>query len=207
MNILSEVIKDVKEVMYFHYKCDISFPRSCGSISTILTYVFQNTKLKNLYEISYKRGHFKNKLQEEDCFCDENMYNLSFDFQRGYDLADFSCINCGCNYMVEHSWIELKNLKDNKISILDFTSIQFEEECYNYFDEIQNTKFNEDSLYEYLKDRSCFIIEEDDERFYNYIVSKEGYSGEDLLKSVDNILKGKEDNQLTIVLKELNYIN
>lgn len=207
MEVLKQFEDDIKKVLYYHYKKDDSFPRSCGSVSMILSYIFQNSKLKDYYEISYKRGNFKNESEEDFCECDEFMDNFSFNIKRGDDLTNFCCTDCGyCDYMVSHSWIEIKDLNDSKITILDFTSIQFEEDFYEYNNELLESEFNEDELYKYLKERSKFIVSEEDSEFNNYLVSAKEYSGEHLLEIVDNLLKEKDDSELTFLLKELNYL-
>lgn len=208
MEVLKQFEGDIKKILQYHYKKDDSFPRSCGSVSMVLLYVLENSKLKDEYNISYKRGHFKNELEQEDCFCDESIIDFSFDIKRGDDLTNFCCIGCNsCDYMVNHSWIEIENKKDKKITILDFTSIQFEEDFYEYNNELLENDFNEDELYEYLKERSKFIINEKDKEFNNYLVSEKEYSGEQILEIVDNLLKEKDDSELTLLLKELDYLS
>lgn len=33
-------LNNIKDVLYYAYKYDLSFPRSCGLVSMILTYLF-----------------------------------------------------------------------------------------------------------------------------------------------------------------------
>lgn len=202
MILSKERIEEVQKVLYHHYLNDVVFPRSCGSVSMVLAYLFEKSNLSNDYEISYQRGHYRNDNEEEYFYCDE----VSFTFNRGDNLDKFPCLNCNCDYMVGHSWIELKNKKDNKVTILDFTSIQFEEDFIDYHEELLNIKYDKESLYNYLLKRSKFVVHETDFQFNRYINSQRTYTGSHLVKTVKEIIENKGASDLSILLEQLGYI-
>jgi len=202
MFLSKERIEEVQSVLHHHYLTDVAFPRSCGSVSMALSYLFEKSSLSNDYDISYQRGHYRNDNEEEDCYCDE----VSFTFKRGDNLDKFPCLNCHCDYMVGHSWIELKNKKDNKVTILDFTSIQFEEDFIDYQEELLNSKHGKESLYHYLLERSKFVVHETDFQFNRYISSERTYTGAHLVKTVQETIENKGVSDLSILLERLGYI-
>lgn len=198
-----KMVEEVKNVLYHHYLTDVAFPRSCGSVSMVLTYIFQTTTLSNNYEISCHRGHYRNDNEYEDCYCDES----SFIFKRGDNLDNFPCLNCSCDYMVGHSWIEFKNKDTHAVTILDFTSIQFEDDFGDYHEDLISSNHNKISLYNYLSKHSKFIIEEEDIQFNRYISSERVYTGSHLIKAVQDTIDNNSCSDLSILLERLGYIN
>lgn len=195
-------IEEVKSVLYHHYKTDVFFPRSCGSVSMALAYLFAISDLSKEYNVSYQRGHYRNDNEEEDSYCDE----LDFAFKRGADLEAFPCLNCSCDYMVGHSWIELESKADGRIIILDFTSIQFEEDFYDYQDELLNSEYNKNELYDYLSKRSKFVVKSEDYQFERYIDSERTYTSEYVIQSVKDTIKRNGASDLTVLLEQLGYL-
>ena len=194
----------VKKVIKNHYLDDINFPRSCGSISMILTVIFQDSNLKDKYDISYVRGHFRNDYQEEYCECEFIYYDK---YDRFSNLDNFDCSNCTCDYMTGHSWIELRNKSTDEVVIVDFTNIQFEEDFPDYQSEIleSNYAFNTNEIFEYLKERSEFIIDKNHRYFNHYIVSKKVCSGEYALNKTKEVIKKNKESGVTIILNNIGY--
>lgn len=195
-------IQEVKEILYYHYRTDVVFPRSCGSVSMILTYLFEKSELSSEYDIYYKRGHYRNDNEEEDSLCED----LSVEYDRYSSLKSFPCVNCGCDYMVGHSWIEIINKESNEMIILDFTSIQFEEEFADYHQELLDSEFDETELYDFLAKNSTFIVKKTDDKFRNYINSQKSYAGKEVVEGILKAANGGYETDLTLALKELNYL-
>ena len=59
-NVKQEVNRCIKDILYYAYKNDVVFPRSCGLVSTLLTYSLKDTSLSSNYDIFLIRGIFKN---------------------------------------------------------------------------------------------------------------------------------------------------
>ena len=194
-------IEEVKNVLYHHYKTDASFPRSCGSVSMALAYLFEMSDLSKEYEVSYQRGHYRNDNDEWGDECHE----FDFTFKRGDNLESFPCLNCSCDYMVGHSWIELESKVDKEIIILDFTSIQFEEDFYDYQDELFSLEYSKNELYDYIAMRSKFVVRNEDYQFDRYINSERTYTGRYLIQAVEDTVKNNGASDLTILLERLGY--
>ena len=194
-------LNEVKEILYHHYKTDIVFPRSCGSVSMGLVLMMQNSHLSKEYQILYQRGHFRNDYEYEFCYCDMAEEN----FNRFSCLDNFNCRNCSCDYMVGHSWIELIDKSTNEITILDFTSIQFEEDFPDYQSEISENILDKEELYDYIFKRSKFVVHENDTRFKNYIKSERTYTGEYILNQTKEIIEENSVSSLTVLMDSLNY--
>lgn len=202
-NVNKEIIglieNDVERVMYHHYEKDMSFPRSCGSVSMLMTYLLHLRGLSKYYNIEYIRGHYRDD-NSEDIGCDE-LLNLNYD--RTYNLKDFECSGCSCEYMVGHSWIELTSKTDKTVYIIDLTSIQFEEDFGDYQDTIINSVFDKDELMDYMSKNSDFVITKDDSRFLNYIRTEESLDSSYVYNLTDEIMKDGDDSELSLILKEL----
>lgn len=194
-------LNEVKDILYHHYKTDVAFPRSCGSISMVLVLMMQNSNLNKDFDITYQRGHFRNDYEYEFCHCNIAEEN----FNRFSCLNDFECRNCGCDYMIGHSWIELRDKSTNEITILDFTSIQFEEDFPDYQSEILETIFNKEELYDYIFKRSKFVVHESDTRFKNYIQSERTYTGEYILNQTKETIEEDAVSSLTVLLEAIDY--
>lgn len=194
----------VKDVICTHYLNDINFPRSCGSISMVLTTILQDSEISKKYNISYIRGHFRNDYNEEYCECEVGFYD---GYDRNSNLDDFDCSNCDCDYMVAHSWIELECKETKKVTILDFTGIQFEEDFNDYHSEILETKYllTREEIFDYLRKRSTFVVTEDNTNFTKYIPSEKIYPGEYVLNKTKHIIESKEQSDVTIILDEIGY--
>lgn len=164
---ISEDIKFfLKETWYYAFKNDLNFPQSCGLVSLIMTYFLNYTNLRNIYDIYCTRGCFKNEKEEDENFCEDFI-----DVDRySIDNLEIPCGNCNsCDFMVSHSWIELISKENNETIILDFTSIQFEDDFCDYQEKLLTKKFSKDELYEYIIKRSNIIITKEDNIFKNYI--------------------------------------
>lgn len=204
-NMISKLnLNILKDTIFYHYKSDINFPRSCGSISMTLTAIFEDSNLKELYDISYVRGHFRNDYEEEYCYCEVGLYET---YDRLSDLNNFDCHDCSCDYMTAHSWIEFKDKITKKVTIIDFTNIQFEENFPDYHSDIveSNYSLTKNEIFEYIYNRSSFIVSSTHKNFNKYIPSTEILSGKYILDKTRSLLKNNEDSALTLILKDLGY--
>lgn len=59
-------------ILYYAYKNDVVFSRSCSLVLTLLTYFLKDTSLSSNYDIFLIRGIFKNVNNEEDNFYEES---------------------------------------------------------------------------------------------------------------------------------------
>lgn len=193
--------KELIDLLYHLYKTDISFPRSCGSVSMAMALILQNTDIKEEYDISYIRGHFRNDNEYEDCYCDV----AELDFDRFSDISNFECLNCNCDYMIGHSWIEFTNKITKENIILDFTSIQLEEDFCDYHSDILESDFNKEELFDYLQKRSKFIVFSNDSRYRKYIKSEKQLSGEHILSTTKETISENCISALTILLDAIDY--
>lgn len=151
-----DTISNIKRILYYHYKNDIYFPKSCDSVSKTIAYALSKDKdICDNYIVKIKRGHFFNENETEDCYC------INFNEDEVNNLNS-NCSECSCDYMITHSWLELTSKKDNKRTIVDFTSIQFNE--YSNLGE----NVTEEEIYNFLKSNSEFLITEDNHLFNNY---------------------------------------
>lgn len=193
--------KELMDILYHLYKTDISFPRSCGSVSMVMTLILSNSSIKDEYEVNYIRGHYRNDNEYEDCYCD--IAELNFD--RFSDLKDFECLNCNCEYMIGHSWIEITNKVTKENIILDFTSIQLEDDFCDYHSEILESNFDKKELFDYLTKRSKFVVSPDDLRYRKYIKSEKELNGEYILSKTVETISENCISDLTILLNSINY--
>ena len=146
-----------KEILYLCYKNDVSFPRSCGVTSAYISfYLFKNEAFRNKYKINLVRGHFRNTNQEDDC--------PFFDLESG----DFSeCANCTCDYFTQHSWVEIKDNEDMKLTILDFTISQFSEDIGDLEEYLHDNKsLSAEELITLLKKYGKFIVENNNQVYF-----------------------------------------
>lgn len=178
-----EQIKEIlMDILYYACKNDISFPRSCGIVSTLFAYFFKDTELAKDYEIVLVRGVYRNE-NEADFGCDD----ISDDIDR-YHCQNWNhcCVDCGCDYMNPHSWIEIQ--KGEKTAIIDATKIQFEDDFVDYQEYLLKTKLTKEKLFDYLDEHSTMFLEESSEDFKNYIVVK--------VKTISQLVKlVEEDNR------------
>lgn len=182
-----EIELQVKPILYYAYLNDLSFPRSCGIVSNLLTY-YLHSKIKSSFYIHYIRGIFKNVeflLYNDDFWCEDVNDNIDrFNFKN----LECNCHCCGCcEYMNPHSWVEIINKKDLKTTILDFTQIQFQE----YFSDYQDTLISKNKmsileLFEYLDKHSTFYITEENPIFKYYIPIDKKISSEKMVKYVED---------------------
>lgn len=193
--------EELVDLLYFLYKNDVVFPRSCSSVSMPMALILYKTNIKDDYMVKYIRGHFRNDNEQEECYCDI----VELDFDRFSNIEDFECTNCNCEYMVAHSWIELTNKTTEDTIILDFTSIQFEEDFCDYHPEILQSSFNKEELFDYLYKRSKFIVFPNESVYKNYIKSGNELDGEHISNTVDNLISTNSDSDLTILLENINY--
>ena len=107
--------------------------------------------------------------------------------------------------MVAHSWIEITNKKSKENIIIDFTSIQFEEDFCDYHNDILESDFNKDELFDYLAKRSKFIIFSDDLNYKKYIKSEKELNGEYILSTAKETILENCVSQLTELLDAINY--
>lgn len=196
-----ENIEKIKQVLFYAYEHDVYFPKSCGKVSMMLTTIFQNSSLQKDYNIIYIRGYFKNEKEYDNCYC----LDVDSEFKRGDNIKNFPCIDCdGCDYIIPHSWIELKNKNTNKVIIIDFTSIQFTTNFEIYSDELSCNKFKKDELYNYLIKRSKFIIKENEKEFFSYIPFKK-LIAEFIIEKTKRIISEGNSSELIDCLNEINY--
>lgn len=196
-------LNNIKDVLYYAYKYDLSFPRSCGLVSMILTYLFgSNETFTQKYDISCVRGCFRDPEGEdycEDFFEDMYRYNCESE-----DFLSCGCHNCGaCTLMTPHSWIEIKNRITDEVTILDFTSIQFEENFPDYQNDLLG-KYTLDELYTYIKERSKFVIKEDDNIFDYYIPLSSIENYKTVINKTDELRGTKFTNPILDYLEEHN---
>lgn len=189
------------DLLYHLYKTDRHFPKSCGSVSMALALMLYNADDNSEYDISYIRGHFINENEDEHCYCIE----IEEDFNRFSDLSEFKCVNCGCDYIVEHSWVEVKNKKTDENVILDFTSIQFIEAFTDCYYEILESNFNKSQLYNYLERLSKFIISANDSEYEKYIKSKKKLDGKHIYDKTVETISENSVSDLTVLLEAINY--
>lgn len=193
--------KELTDLLYHLYKTDISFPRSCGSVSMAMALILHNTDIKEEYDITYIRGHFRNDNEYEDCYCDV----AELDFDRFSGINNFECLKCNYDYMIGHSWIELANKITKENIILDFTSIQLEEDFCDYHSDILESDFNKEELFDYLQKRSKFIVFSSDLRYRKYIKSERELDGECILSKTKETISEDCVSDLTILLDAINY--
>lgn len=201
---LSKVnLNEVKKVLYYHYKKDISFPRSCSSVSMTLALMMANSELSKEYDIFYHRGHFRNdEWVEEGCFIEyeEEEYPTRYDFE-----CMSECKNCTCDFLTGHSWIELIDKKTNKVTILDFTSIQFNEDICDLESDLKESNFNEDELFDFMLNNSEFVVKQDNPKFLKYIKTGISHEGQFVLDTTKKIIKEKSVSPISIILKNIKY--
>lgn len=181
--IIKEVIPFAKDILFYAYKNDLSFPRSCGLVSNILTYFISKTSLPTKYEIHCIRGIFKDIENGE--WCDDVNYEID---RYNYKTYDCICHQCGCcDFMNPHSWIELIDKKTKKEYILDFTQIQFTENFPTIHQTILETIWeNANDLFDYLSSNvDFFIINDDNDMFQYYIPLEKDISLEKMIKFVE----------------------
>ena len=199
-----KVESEVKDVLYQLYLSDISFPRSCGAVSMAIACILQTKDyITSKYDVMYHRGHFRNDNEYEFCYCDIadlNCLRFSKDI-----IATMECLNCSCDYMVGHSWVELIDKETKDVTILDYTSIQFAEDFPDYQIEILENEYTKDEIFNYLKLRSCFYVHKDNVNFDKYIKSERELSGEYILKTVKDTYKENAVSDLTIILDKIKF--
>lgn len=179
--ILKEVSPIIKDILFYAYKNDISFPRSCGLVSNILTYFLKDTLLSSKYEVKCIRGVFKNIDAPE--WCDDVEYEIN---RYNYESYDCICHNCGCcNFMNPHSWVELQNKENNKVIILDFTQIQFDSNFCDLQQEILDSNWNKEELFQYIEHNSYSLISETDIMFQYYIPLEKEISLQQMIKYIE----------------------
>lgn len=160
------------EILYLCYKEDINFPRSCGLVSSFMAYnLFNNEEIRNLYDVNYFRGHYRDDNEEDDC----PYLDLNDD--------DFSeCIDCSCDFIVGHSWIELVNKNTNKIHIIDLTSSQFSDDIGDLEVFLMENKcLSKSEVVNTLSNYGSFI---EDINKDNYIRTSNGTPGEEIFNTI-----------------------
>ena len=195
---------EMENILYHLYLSDVSFPRSCGVVSMVLACILETKDyITSKYNVIYNRGHFRNDNELEFCSCDISKLNcLRFDTDI---ISTMECVNCSCEYMTGHSWVELIDKETKEVTILDYTSIQFTEYFPDYQDELLNNKYSKKELFNYLNEKSCFYVNKNNVDFNKYIKSEEEFSGEYILNSVKNTYKENKESELTIILDAINY--
>lgn len=196
-----------QNILFYSFENEIGFPRTCGTVSTILAIMlYINKDIRDKYNIFYIRGHFKNNNEEDEFYCDdyEEMSRSNFEYNK--------CINCNCcDFINAHSWVEITNKETGIVYIIDFTGIQFHQDIKDIESIILQPNLNKDSLFEFIKKYSKFIITKEHENFENYIPDVKNLTGQFLYEiSVEkyndgidtDILYVLNDMNLTHILKE-----
>lgn len=196
-------LEEVKKVLYYHYKKDISFPRSCSSVSMSLALMMANTDLSKEYDIYYHRGHFRNdEWVEEGCFLeyDKEEYPTRTCFD---NMSE--CSGCTCDFLTGHSWIELIDKNTNKVTILDFTSIQFDEDICDLESDLKESNFNKDEFFDFMLNNSNFVVNETDDNYIKYIKTGVSYEGNFLIEKTKETIKENAVSSLSVILENINY--
>lgn len=187
LQILKRIEREAQRVLYYAYKTSETFPRSCGVVSGLLARIIYRQNLLPEYDVYYIRGlHLKQyEIPDECSFC------------RGAEKIP--CSSCeGCCGVDEHSWIEVVDKQTNERIILDFTSIQFDEEVILYEECFYDNDFTVKELYDFIWENSYFTVNEEDENFKDYIPCyKQVLNGE----AVDNSVRIMND-WLHFILRE-----
>lgn len=201
---IKEINSEAKKILFHCYKEDINFPKSCGAVSMTLACILQTIEhITAKYLIKYHRGHFRNDNEYEECFCDiaeEDCLRFNSDL-----IKNIQCINCTCEYMVGHSWVELINKENQEITILDFTSIQFEDEFPDYESELLESDFNKDELFNYLIEKSQFYVHKKDSRFNKYLRTEQVVTGEYILNKTKEVYSDNSVSDLTLILDNIGF--
>lgn len=197
-NIKNQILEKASSALYYACLYDISFPRSCGLVSMLVTFdIHAIPGLAEHFDIYYCRGHFRDNYYADENFCD--------DYEEvDRDTADCSnCVDCTCEHMAQHSWIELVHKNSGKTIILDFTSIQFGEFFMDHHETILTTRWTEQSLFEYLINNSEFFISEIHTNFEHYLNTGNRLSSSSIY---DFSLKMYKKNVYTEVVEYINYL-
>ena len=115
-----------KNKMSLLKEIDNNYPTCCDSITKLMLDEIRNQKLLRDWDIYYVRGHYIEDVNE--IFCEDfDMEEKPVSEIRKDTLLKFknSCVNCTCEYALQHSYIEL--LKDDNLIILDYSKFQFTE--------------------------------------------------------------------------------
>lgn len=162
--------KEAKLVLFYAYKTSETFPSSCGLVSGLLARIIASKNLLPEYDVFYVRGlHLTRSELNEGC-----KYSRNEDATPCDDYCDF------CTGVNEHSWIEIVKKGTDEKTILDFTSIQFDEEAFLIEECLFDEDFCEDGLYYFLEENSYFIVEQENKKFQDYIPKRKVLNGEEV---------------------------
>lgn len=175
IEIKENIKKEVKRVLFYAYKTSETFPSSCGLVAGLLARIIYLKNLLPEYNIYYIRGlHLSRYEISDECnFC--------------RSTKGVPCNNCKeeCLGVEEHSWIEIIKKNTKERIILDYTSIQFDEEAILFEECLYNEDFDENKLYDFMEENSYFLLTEDNENFQNYIPCyKQVLNGEEVETSI-----------------------
>lgn len=166
-----------KEILYICYKYDMSFPRSCSVVSNFLAYsLYEDENMRNQYETMYIRGHYRD--DEEFCECDE--------IEDGYHCP----IDCSCDHMMGHSWLEIKDKATESILLVDFTVSQFSEDFSDLQSEILDSgRFSPNSLFALISKYGDCISSKINS---NYVKGSKSVKAEHIFDTVNETLLSNE---------------
>lgn len=198
------VVKNfIAKTLYYAYKNDTNFPESCGTVSSIMTFLLSYTDISKYYYVNYIRGYYKNPKYEDENFCEDYV-----EINRSTCEKVKCCYNkCTCcDVLTGHSWIEITDKDMGELTILDFTSIQFKDDYSRYKEELLISNHTEDSLLEYIAQRSNFVINKKDKEFENYIPIEVPREMDLIVRATNRLYKKNIDNEIIEMLKYSNLI-
>lgn len=136
--------KEIKNVITNISKLDLYFPNSCDLITKLMCRFIKENDLLSDYKVKYVRGHYR---YYDDVECEKVQDMDKFLFERYYKFCGTSpCANCDCDYVRQHSYIEVE--KDNDTFILDFSSYQFHDDFLDWESDYHDSKCDIDKLLE-----------------------------------------------------------
>lgn len=183
-------------LLYYCYNNEPSFPRNCGTISMLLALLlYSNKSITNKYKIYYIRGHYKDISEEKYSKCNDYV-NIT---RSRYKCS--KCINCTCDYMTAHSWVELIDKISKCNTIIDFTSCQFADRIGDLEQFlIDNSYLSKEELYFHISKISTIYISNKNKLFKNYIPDTKKISGKEIFTTT---LTNYKNNNSTDILDAL----
>ena len=140
-----------------------NFPSSCDTITKYMMELIKKTDLIQYYDFIYIRGHY---IEDHDELYCEDYHDLTHKELRASVLAGRKneCMNCTCDSVIQHSYIEAISKENSEIFILDFSRYQFKEDYFILLDE--GYTINQ------LMDVCSYLVAKKDVDFKNYYPSQ-----------------------------------